>query len=98
MLLARFKLQPREERAFYVDYTGRLPEGQTLSGVSVSQTEPETDPEFYMNAGTDETNLYVMLFGGGGISGLTYKVTLEVYTDQTGEIWEDELEFICEEI
>ena len=97
MLLARIRIQPAEAQRFYVDYAGRLPEDYTIYWAYVLDIEPTTTPEFEVSVALDLNYRQVLMSAGGGVSGTNYKVTLAVYTDETDETWEDEIEFLCED-
>jgi len=96
MILARFRKQPAEERRYYIDYVDRLDE-QLLTAVEYIKITPDdTDPILQVSAAlnTDANKVLFMVLGGLDLT--IYKVEFGVRTD-SGELWEDEVEFICED-
>ena len=98
MLLDRFFMQPAENRKFTVDYTERLQDPNILATINSTTVDPATTTPFVVNSAGIGTSLRtVVIFCGGGESGETYKLELTVETTD-GQIWQDELEFVVEEI
>jgi len=98
MLLDRFFMQPAENRKFTIDYTERLQDPNILAAINGTVVTPVTTTPFVINSAGIGTSLRtVVIFCGGGEDGERYKVEVTVQTTD-GQIWQDELEFVVEEI
>lgn len=98
MFLDRFFMQPAEIRQFTIDYTDRLQDPNILQSINSTVVTPVTTTPFVINsAGIGTTLRTVIIYCGGGEDGERYKVEVTVQTTD-GQIWQDELEFVVEEI
>lgn len=100
MLLNRFKMQPAENRKFTIDYTNRLQEGNilaTIDSVVVTPVLEAPSPPFLVSAAMGAENTSVILFATGGESINTYQADITVTTFD-GQTWQDEIQWIVEEI
>ena len=98
MLLDRFRVQPGEKRKFTVDYTARLLDSNLLTIVSSVVIEPLTAPPFQITAAVNPERNKVILYSSGGLDAEEYKMTILVNTDDSGQCWEDEIIFSCDDI
>lgn len=98
MLLDRFFMQPAENRKFTIDYTDRLQDLNLIATINGTVVSPVTTTPFVVNsAGIGTALKTVIIFCGGGEDGQSYKLEVTVETTD-GQIWQDELEFVVEEL
>lgn len=98
MILARFRTQPEEKRKFVVDYSERLQEGEVLVSLFAIKVEPADADMLNVSGGIHPDGDKVVLYTTGGKSLMDYKVTLQVETSDNNVVWEDELQFMVEDI
>ncbi len=97
MLLDRFRVQPAEKRRFTIDYAPRLNNGNLLTTVETVTVEPVTVPPFLASVGVDSTKSVLVVYTEGGVDTEDYKVEILVNTIDIGQVWEDEIQFVCED-
>ena len=105
MLLGRVSKQPNETRRYLLDFgKRRLGSGEYLISVSPTVT-PDTLPPItatvtliQATVGDPTSVTCIYLYVGGGLDDTTYKITLTTVPDDTGIVWEDEIEVIVEDV
>ena len=97
MILAHFRKQPREAKRLHIDYYQRLA-GRALVHIDFIKVWPSDEAPLLSVAAainTEKLCVNMMVFGGADLT--NYTVEIGIKTD-TGEVWEDELSFYCEDI
>jgi hypothetical protein len=97
MLLDRFRVQPAEKRKFTIDYSERLQNGNLLTTIQSITIDTVTAPTFVVTGGVNTDGLRVTLYSEGGLDGSEYKMEILVNTADPGQVWEDEIIFLCED-
>jgi hypothetical protein len=100
MLLDRFRIQPQENRKFTIEYADRLQNGNllaSLAGIVVTPVLEAPSVPFSVSGGLDAGRTKVILWATQGESGNTYQADIKV-TTVDGQTWEDEIQWIVEEI
>lgn len=95
-LIGRFRQQPSENRRYFVNYAAALQEAETVTNVVTVIDTVTVPPLAISNVTIAADGKSVTLFVGGGLDGNVYKVTLRV-TTSSGQVFEDEVEYIVEE-
>lgn len=93
MKIGTVKKQPNEKRRYGIDYSEALDPGDVIQEVSAVVDSPDLTALVTTDA---IANVRVTLTGG--LTGVTYKVTLTVTTTDANEIIEDELYVKVKEI
>lgn len=97
MILAHFRKQPREAKRLFIDYYQRLNVRVLVHIDFIKITPSDETPLLSVAAAIDTEQQRVNMMVFGGVDLTNYVVEIGVKTD-TGEVWEDELSFYCEDI
>lgn len=86
-----FAKQPSEQYTIAFDFTDRLPDGRSLSSVSVTaiRTDTGVDQTSTVIGATSVSGFRTLFHVKAGTSGLTYKITAQVTLDNNDVLEED---------